>query len=490
MAKALKCTFKRVNGDKTGVFCRTGPSKNYPSTGVLYMINCPDAKSFLVEPESVGNSYYKLINPTEYTLPNGDMYVYLDNSFILSREIVDTDEQEPQVEYTTQTTPVPSSTQTTTPRQYTQSTRFTGRDEMEAFDTGRLESDAWHKGSGVTTAESANIRQTTVRRDSYLTDYEFVQDALKAVHNNLNIPTARSSVVDLKNSYMTKYNRFKIAFADDQLTKTFAHVFFTRPDLNIFTPGSDENLKLNSQTSIDPLFTYLYETDRNILASLTRRLSVNHDFNFLLSSKAGSFELNDEELTTVEHGETYTGHKMKYGKHTIASKTAGSFSINFSDDSDLRVYKMHKAWIEYISKVYRGIFKPHPEYARERVLDYPVSAYYFLCGPDGETIIYWSKYTGVFPSSIPNATLSWTEGSILNMPKYSIQYQFSWKDDFNPLSLAEFNLNSKNYNSYKYLKTYEPTLLSTGKTFTGAPFVETVIGKDGSYVFKLRFRAI
>lgn len=491
MARELKCTFKRVNGDKTGVFCRTGPSKDYPSPGILYMVRCPDAKSFRVDPTPAGNSYYKLLRPTEYGLPNSTMYVYLDDSFILSQQIIDTAEPVKQVEYTTQTTPVPSSTQTTQPRSYVETTDYNGRNAVEGYDTGNVDTNVWGSGQGITTAESATIQQTTnpVRRENYLNNYDFLDKALKAVHNNINIPTARSSVVELKHSYMTRYNRFRIGFADDQLTKTFAHVFFTRPDLNIFEPGSDYNLVLNSQTSVDPLFTYLYETDVNILASLTRRLSTKHDFNFFLSSKSGSFELNDEELTTVEHGETYTGHKLKYGKHTIASRTAGSFSINFTDDDDLRVYKMHRAWVEYIAKVYRGVFKPHNEYARNRILDYPVSAYYFLCGADGETVIYWSKYTGVFPSSVPNSTLSWTKGNVLNMPEYSIQYQYSWKEDFNPLSLAEFNLNSKNYRSYKYLKTYEPTLLTTGKTFTGAPFVETQIGNDGSYEFKLRFRA-
>jgi len=76
------------------------------------------------------------------------------------------------------------------------------------------------------------------------------------------------------------------------------------------------------------------------------------------------------------------------------------------------------------------------------------------------------------------------------MPEISVPYTYSWKEDFNPVSLAEFNKNglSSGQNTFDYISTYEPELLTTGKTFTGSPFVETSKNAGGDYIFKLRFR--
>lgn len=180
---------------------------------------------------------------------------------------------------------------------------------------------------------------------------------------------------------------------------------------------------------------------------------------------------------------------MKYGKHNIKSKTADNFSITYTDDDNLNIIKVHKAWTDYISKVYRGEFFANPIHRQNRTIDYASSVYYFLCGPDGETILFWSKYTGVFPTNTPSSALVWQKGNITKMPEFSINYEFSWKEDLMPTTLAEFNLNSANQNTYTYAKTYEPELGSTGKTFVNAPFVETVIDRTtGKYEYKLRFR--
>ena len=68
MAQVLKCKFNNVNGMNTGVWTRTGPSKTYPSPGILYKKNCPDELHFYCEPNTENNAYYKLLNPGNYKL--------------------------------------------------------------------------------------------------------------------------------------------------------------------------------------------------------------------------------------------------------------------------------------------------------------------------------------------------------------------------------------------------------------------------------------
>ena len=328
----------------------------------------------------------------------------------------------------------------------------------------------------------------SVTRSSFLNEYSKHYSELDS---NLKIIRANHNIIDdVSHDMMTKFNRFKIGFPGETLGKSFGYLFLTRPDLNLYKSLGGGKYELTDQAKQDPLYYYLDRNDKQLLLSLTQYQSSAHQFNPYLSNKAQSFELGDDYIKTTEYGETFTGYKVQYGKNNIESKTAGQFSINYTDSNTLRVYKAHKAWTDYISKVYRGEFVPRREYIERRMLDYAVSAYYFLCGPDGETILFWSKYTGVFPTNNPASSLSWSKGNILSIPEYSINYVYSWKEDFNPVSLAEFNKTSKTENTYKYASIYEPLLASTGRTFVNAPFIETDInGTNGPYTFRLKFRA-
>ncbi|WP_171567733.1 hypothetical protein, partial [Brevibacillus sp. MCWH] len=159
---------------------------------------------------------------------------------------------------------------------------------------------------------------------------------------------------------------------------------------------------------------------KELILSLTDHFSNSHDFHPYLSNTANSFELSDEFIKTVEHGETLTGYKVQYGKNNIESNSSGSFSISYIDDAEFNIYKTHKAWIEYISRVYRGEVTPKRDYIQKKILDYTVSVYYFICGPDGETILFWSKYFGVFPTNTPSSASSWSKGSSVKLPEFTI----------------------------------------------------------------------
>jgi hypothetical protein len=221
------------------------------------------------------------------------------------------------------------------------------------------------------------------------------------------------------------------------------------------------------------------------MSSLTEDFSSSHDLNPFLSNLAGSFEISDEYIKTIEHGETLTGYKVQYGRHNIESKTAGTFNINYVDDKNLSVYKLHKAWVEYISRVYRGALSPRHKYIQKKILDYATSVYYFVCGPDGSTILFWSKYYGVFPTNIPSSANSWSKGSMIKVPDYSISYSYSNKEDFNPAILVEFNQNSRG--EFNYKKEFIPELGQAGTSFSGNPFIESGFA-NGQSTFKLRFR--
>lgn len=320
-----------------------------------------------------------------------------------------------------------------------------------------------------------------------MTDYE---DDFERLRNNLNFGrTTRRGEFLLQQKY---YNRFKVATRENQLARSFAHIFFIRPDLNIMNYVGGGQYELTQMVKNDSNYYYAFNHCPEVLQELIHTQDGRtHDFMWLLSNKASSFELSDEYIGTDTYGEAYSGHKIPYGKSDTESKTSNTFNIQYDDDRDLHIYHLHKIWTDYISKMYKGKFRPRDNYAREKILDYASAVYYILTAEDGETIIFWSKYYGVFPTNSPSSSLSYQKGNLVKIPQFTINYTYAFKEDFNPLTLVEFNMHSPKESLYKYAKSYQKTILGTGKTWVNAPFVETfknMNGLDLPYTFKLRFR--
>ena len=143
---------------------------------------------------------------------------------------------------------------------------------------------------------------------------------------------------------------------------------------------------------------------------------------------------------------------------------------------------MLKLWLTYIDNVSSGAWSPNyttkysRNHAHHRALDYAASMYVFKCAPDGETILYWSKYYGVFPTVSGSGALSWERSSsIANTPSLNITFAYSMKRDMSPISLVEFNANA--HVSEKDLKNgsmpaFDYNNAGSTRPFVGTPFVE------------------
>lgn len=342
------------------------------------------------------------------------------------------------------------------------------------------------------------IEGSTIKNFQILSEYKAVdaQVHLDKIKDNFNILKG-SDVANLRKKFIDEFNRFKIDYPDFHLNKTFSHVFLTRPDLNIIqspivnkielTEYDRDNIKLTNEVNRDPFYYHMYQTDRDLLLSLSKSLSQDHEFIPFLSNLASSFDISDEFIKTMEYGETFTGYKVQYGKNNIESKTAGTFNITYTDDKDLSVYKIHRIWTDYISKVFRGELTPKRKYMINKILDYACSLYYIVTAADGETILFWSKYYGLFPTNAPTSNLSWSKGSFVRAPEHSISYSYAVKEDFNPFALVEFNHNSIG-GDLVYRKNYIPEIGGCGDSFARHPFIETLKDNKTLYKYKLRFR--
>lgn len=320
----------------------------------------------------------------------------------------------------------------------------------------------------------------------YYMDYSDMKSEFDTIYqnNNIGIRSRRESYLASANYY----NRFKMPMIDNVLSRSYAHVFFIRPDLNILKPMGSGVYELADTVKNNPNFYYAKEHSVEILKELVHD-TYEHDFSFMLSSAARSFELSDQYIKSETYGDAYTGHKIAFGKHDAESKASGTFNITYNDDRDLHIMQLHHIWTNYISSVYRGEIKAMDKYIRKKILDYASAVYYILTAEDGETILFWSKYYGVFPTNLPSSQFSYSKGNLVNNPEITISYSYSFKEDYNPLTLVEFNSHSPKEELYRYQKSYSKTLLGTGKTLVGAPFIETFNdGMHDPYTFKLRFR--
>lgn len=281
------------------------------------------------------------------------------------------------------------------------------------------------------------------------------------------------------NSYQSNINnlnRFKIRYPDFELENTFGYVFFTRPDLNIFKDGSD--------TILDQVFNRFEFADALAFdANLFRFLKNGKGGSFIniISNYAENFDTSDEVLKVREDSETSTQWKIMYGGRQNESLAANTFSINYRDDRNLSLYKLNYIWHEYIHLISIGALKPTDYNRYKKILDYACSAYFILTAEDGESILFYSKYIGVFPINKPSSAFSWAKNSHKG-PAYSIQYQYSFKKDMDPAIIKDFNNVAGYTNGMAYTPAYDKTYSTMAKTMASNAFIQKV-GRG----YKLRF---
>lgn len=79
---------------------------------------------------------------------------------------------------------------------------------------------------------------------------------------------------------------------------------------------------------------------------------------------------------------------------------SGDVSLTFLDTHQLKLYKFHLAWLQYIKDVIRGDIDPATEYIDTHTIDYVGSIYSIKYDVDMETPILVSKAMGIYPNGI------------------------------------------------------------------------------------------
>lgn len=312
-----------------------------------------------------------------------------------------------------------------------------------------------------------------------------LEDALVKARASFGIPVHGNNEIARAMKYYM-YNRFKVPDINLAHSKSFTYVFFTRPDLNILVPGANggANAQVRNHTEAGMVWRRYPEIFK--LLTDASRCRDSDNFNMLLSNQVRSFDVKEEQLNTLEAGKSWNEYTMVYGD-SYTGRTAGQFTCTFDETSDYSVINMIKLWITYIDNVARGAWSPsynlqygsgvsssfNGSHVYTKTLDYAASAYVFKCGPDGEDVLYWSKYYGVFPITTGAGALSWDqEQAVGNTPKLNISFAYSFKRDMSPISLLEFNNNARVGSGIVAEESYDPAYNHSSRPYVGTPFIQ------------------
>lgn len=297
------------------------------------------------------------------------------------------------------------------------------------------------------------------------------------VNLNLNFPSYQA--------YYNNFDRLYSIYTDIELQSLRQWVFFVRPECNIVNEYNPTVISNNCRN--DRFMQYMVQAHNVVSRQLTMELTSNHDFMTFPLGRIESMQIPDLSIKNSTISQPYTNLLMPYGGNAWESKTGGTFDVTFREDSELRIHRLIQLWVHYIDCVSRGEFAPKDKYVRFNKIDYASSVYYVICAPNGEDILWWSKYTGVFPTSVPNSDLGFNlRGEVDN--KVSVPFVYYYHESLNPDIMADFNRNAKTeYGNYTYQPFYTESdeSLGSGNGIVGAPFI------SGNMVsgYKLRWKS-
>lgn len=243
----------------------------------------------------------------------------------------------------------------------------------------------------------------------------------------------------------------------DPLVTGYNYIFFTCPRLSLLKSqfnvlAQTDRLELfenNCRLLGLPLPDNDSIYDDEIITALAGGSGL-YKFIPILTNSAIKFSATDEKLDTMDYAETWNKFKIVIGTSNQDSRLAGTFQIEFLEDNDLHMLKFHKLWSNYIEKVFIGdvisiaslkaLGADESGSFTSGVIDYMSSVYHFSVMPDGRTLQYWCKYTGVFPTTNPYSIFTSDDAAVNLVHSVPIEYQYSFKEEMKMHILEDFNI--------------------------------------------------
>lgn len=330
-------------------------------------------------------------------------------------------------------------------------------------------------------------------RDKILTNadiYNLDSDAYTSLlHSN---QMFSRSEIDLFN----KTYRFGLLNPYGAISNAREFLFFTKPDLNIYA-RDDETGILQGGPILNPsLQNYAYwrdlaKTKGRIIQALQLSADPKDNFNHLLQNQViSNLEIPGLTAESIDTPTNMYGVGFSYRGSSEASDDNPEFSLEFKDTKWLDVYYYFKSYEEYQTLKHHGTIRPWKKYIENKILHDQISIYKFLVGEDMESIIYYGKYYGVIPMTLPRDVFS--SGTFDQGISYSINFKAAFFEDMKPEIIGDFNaLSESYYNSLPYqIDVYNDVFNRVDNRPAKAAYIVKEESKysPNKYVLKLKWR--
>lgn len=272
---------------------------------------------------------------------------------------------------------------------------------------------------------------------------------------------------------MDNFNRFYQVYPDGELPGNLkSYVFITRPAMNIYSGRSST---LVEENCTDPMISIYAQMNPEVLHMLTSDYSSDHDFIPFLQGRTQSLQEVDYQIKTSDFTVPFFSYKYTYPTVTNESRTGGSFDITFREDEQMRVMKLFQFWVYYMDAINKDKLKVDAAHKKRNAYDYMCSVYHIICDPTSEWILFWSKYTGCYPISVPVSNLSFSLGDQIDN-KVSITFNYMRAETMDPAVLNDFmaNVHTKAEN---FIDLHDDQFDMVGPSLSSCPVI--CKGADG-----------
>lgn len=273
------------------------------------------------------------------------------------------------------------------------------------------------------------------------------------------------------------FDRYYSVYPDNEMEDLKMYTFFVRPQLNIIAgPGQPSKYGLVPQAYNNPVSRYIWETSPECIHYVSRWSKYYHHFIPYFTGRVESIQIADFTLRTSLTQNQSSWYQMPYAQSGTDSSSGGSFDVTFREDRHLRILNTHRVWIDYIHFVTYGSLDPFMNPGNlttgpigENRIDYAGSVYNFAVRPEGNEIVWWDKYTGIFPTNIPDSTFSFNRGSEIEK-NLTISYAFFYHNPpCDPCIFGDFNYNAQMTGIPA--SNYDAFYVGAGNGIVGTPFV-------------------
>lgn len=328
--------------------------------------------------------------------------------------------------------------------------------------------------------------------DSFISidpEKDFIKSLLHANHIYYN------KEIDLYN----KTYRFGLFNPHNTITNAREFVFFTKPDLSII--DRNDLTGTVGEVLCDGLKYREFWKDLSTNRKRTIKLLQNSyhsngdPFNHLLQNQlANNLDIPGLTSDAIETAVNMYGVGIQYRGSSEASDDGFDFSLEFKDTKWLDTYYFFKAYEEYETLKHHGIVKPWLGYIEDKIIHDQFALYKFIVDEDMETILYYGKFYGVFPKSLPRDNFS--SVNFDNGLSYSIDFHAAFYEDMRPEIISDFNDLSRDF---YYKQKYEIDIYNTalghsdGRAATAA-YIEIdkssarAVASPNSCLLKLKWR--